>query len=182
MSSVNPNNSTGDPTVLWEDGTWAIIEAGDYPPGIGRSKTRDPGDLAGTLGASWEPSLLTPPGPQAVREKKWLKVKLADYLAAPKKATGISPPIPFNINNPRAFQDPKTPIAPPSPFLPKPWKSVPEFPYVCPTCGGRFVQLAISSIHEMTEQDPVLRGRCPGVDGMRTILKSKGLTAKAKSP
>jgi len=144
----NPNNSTPDERVLWEDGTWAIVEAGDYPVGIGRTRTCDtPGD---TLSATWEAGLITAPGAKSIAARKLVKVQLADLLAntPPRKAVAA-------VAAPRDFIP-----APPSPFLPKPWgRVVPEFPHLCRVCGGRFYQGLMKTVHEATEG---AGGACPG--------------------
>jgi hypothetical protein len=147
----NPNNSTNDERVIWEDGTWAIIEAGDHMAGMGRSKTRD--SIGDALSADWDPANTAQPGPSSVQAKKLIKVKLADLLANPvrAKAPGVMPkPADFGV-------------APPSPFMPKPWAGhpVPEFPHVCVSCGGRYYQGFAKTIHESTEHTD-LRGACPG--------------------
>lgn len=171
----NPNNSTADPRVIWEDGNWAIIEAGDYPPGIGRSKTRD--SLADAITAPFDlvNPLTTPPGPKAVLDQKLVKVKLADLLATPVPQglgpAGVPTPIQTapigSIPSPRGFIPIKAtpnnaPVAPPSPFLSKPWskRDVPEYPHTCRVCGGRYYQGLDKIIHQETEaQDG---GKCPG--------------------
>jgi hypothetical protein len=174
MAGQNPNNSTNDNRVIWEDGNWAVIDINDWPESIGRSKTRDAGDIQGCLGSSWEAGLAgVKPGASSYGQKKWVKVKLAELLNTPPAPKTIP-----QVVQPRMFkplQDPKTPVAPPSPFMPKPYKTVPDWPFVCQTCGGRFVQLATSSIHELTEFDPMLKGACPGP------VAAKKLTA-ARTP
>ncbi len=150
----NPNNSTTDPRVIWEDGTWAIIEAGDCWDGLARSKTRDnPGDA---VAATWDPALTVMPGPNSVSGKKLVKVKLTDLLAHPLVQAPAG-------KLPTAKDWSKSPVAPPSPFKPKPWpvKEIPEFPHVCRVCGGRFYQGLSKTIHEATEHSP-LAGACPG--------------------
>lgn len=150
----NPNNSTNDDRVIWEDGTWAVIEAGDCWDGLARSKTRDnPGDA---IAAPWDPGMTTMPGPQSVAGRKLVKVKLADVLAKPTTT-------PASAAMPQVKDWSKAPVAPVSPFLPKPWagRNVPEFPHVCIRCGGRYYWGLNKSIHEATETGP-LQGACPG--------------------
>lgn len=145
----NPNNSTTDPRIIWEDGTWAIIEAKDWPPGIGRSKTRD--TVPDAIAATWEAGLGNIAiGPQSIRASKLVKVKLGDFLNVPPPSLS---PGPLGGLSPKAFQDPATPVAPPSPMMPKPWKGkdIPEYPHVCPNCGGRTVHMPSGHIHEMTD-------------------------------
>src|SRR5690242_17601224 len=106
----NKNNSTQDDRVIWEDGTWAIIEAGDCWDGLARSKTRDSLGEA-VASKSWDPNQTSMPGPQSVSAKKLVKVKLADLLGNVGKATTQA----LNGALPKAAnfrQDPATPNAP----------------------------------------------------------------------
>lgn len=163
-SNGNMNNSTGDDRVIWEDGKWAIIEAGDAWDGLARSKTRD--NLGDAISAGWDPGMTVMPGPQSVRARKLVKVALKDLLAHRPGVQGtpaVGMPRPQDYKTP-----PGTPVAPPSPFMKKPWDpgpmpgmNVPEFPHVCRICGGRFYQGLNNIVHEATEHT-ALRGACPG--------------------
>ena len=158
-SNGNQNNSTNDDRVIWEDGQWAIIEAGDCWDGLSRSKTRD--SIGDAVAAPWDPGMTTMPGPNSVTAKKLVKVKLAELLAKPATAArGVFPtPASFKDNGP-------VPAAPVSPFLPKPWKGkdIPEYPHVCRVCQGRYYQGLDKVIHEATEHS-ALQGACPGPSG-----------------
>lgn len=176
-SNGNQNNSTPDDRVIWEDGTWAIIECGDAWDGLSRSKTRD--NLGDAIQATWDPGMTTMPGANSITAKKMVKVKLADLLAnagkaAPTSLGGVLPKA-------KAFRTPTpadVPAAPPSPYLSKPWegKNVPEFPHVCRACGGRYYQGLSKTVHQDTE-NTALDGKCPGAQKSTKIL-----TAKSKWP
>lgn len=160
MAGANPSNSTSDPRVIWEDGMWAIIEAKDYPPGIGRSKSRDL--LGDAIASNWEPALLTPPGAKSIAAKQLVKVKLAEFWATSPTGQGTPKIIGKGLLNPADFAQP---VAPPSPFLPKPYKGkdIPEYPHKCPGCGGRFYMGATQIVHESTDPRKGLGdGKCPG--------------------
>src|SRR6266446_153460 len=146
----NPNNSTQDPRVIWEDGLWAIIEAGDSPNGLARSKTRD--NLKEVMTANWDPAMTVAPGPASIAAKKLVKVRLVDLLATPQAKQVNTAAIPTA----RAFEA-QGQIAPPSPFIPKPWKTkdIPAFPHQCRACGGRYYLGLSKSVPEATENGPL---------------------------
>ena len=167
---ANPNNSTDDPRIIWEDGTWAIIEAGDHVDGIARTKTRDTWQDALKSG-SYDPALTAKPGAQSIAQGKFVKVKLADLLAHPYVAPGQPAPTPptlapvGKIPSAKGFipikQTPvDAPVAPPSPTIAKPWKVIPEYPHVCLVCGGRYYRGLDKTIHQETEAKD--GGKCPG--------------------
>lgn len=115
-----------------QNNVWGVIEAKDYPPGIGRSRTRDtPGDA---LKANWEGTLVTRPGPGSTN--KFVKVRLMDLpgygKASSTKSIG-------EVLNSRAFGGGKV---------------ISDYPHTCPVCGGRMLILYSSVEHE--------GGECPG--------------------
>ena len=192
----NPNNSTTDPRIIWEDGQWAIIEAADHIDGLPRSQTRASLREA-ILTNSWDANRTTCPGKQTIAQGALVKVKLADLLTFPIQWPPSSAPqtVPTPVTVPggqvtipmpnvpmapiKAIPSPKgyipikatpnsAPHSPPSPFLPKPWgKDVPEFPEVCLVCGGRIYRGLNKVIHQDTEA--VNGGACPG----KTKAKAK---------
>lgn len=105
-----------------DDGLWGVIVAGDLPPGIGRSKTRDDPDDA--LNAAWDPGLTTPVGPGSVQ--KYIKIRMSD-LGAPRPQIVLRP---GDYSNPKAG------------------KFIPEYPHKCAVCGGKMLILFSSQEHE----------------------------------
>jgi hypothetical protein len=168
----NPNNSTADPRIIWEDGTWAIIEAGDHEPGLARSETRD--TLAKVIQTnSWDPARVTQPGKASIAQGQLVKVKLAELLATPQRPAAAPTQGQLTLAPVGAIPSPKgfikipatpdtAPNAPPSPFLPKSWKTrdIPEYPHTCLVCKGRYYQGLDKVIHQETEA--LDGGKCPG--------------------
>ncbi len=107
--------------VIYEtdDGQFGVVVAGDVPPGIARSKTRD--DPQDALTAPWDPALTNPVGPGSVN--KFVKVKLSDLPGRNR--------IPLD---PRHFQNGKK-------------KIIPDYPHTCPVCGGPYLMLFSSYEH-----------------------------------
>jgi hypothetical protein len=172
----NNNNSTNDPRIIWEDGTWAIIEAGDCWDGLARSKTRD--TIGDAHQATWDAGMTTMPGPQSIAAKKLVKVKFQDMLnnppALPTPGNSLAPR--KALPTPSSFQPPPSP-APSSPFSPKPWtgRNVPEFPQHCQFCNGWYYKGLDKTIHQSTENDPVLKGACPAT--AKQADKKRGIRA-----
>jgi hypothetical protein len=128
------------------DGLWGVIEAGDFPADgtRARSKTRDTITDAST--APWDPALVIPVG--AGSRSKFIKVKIADLPQDIGDAIdAIKKLKPANYARPGA-------------------KFIPEYPHICPTCGGRMIQLFTSQEHEGGAE-------CPGRKGMKEEKKRK---------
>lgn len=129
--------------VYWDDGTWAVIEAGDLPlTGIPRSKTND--TVADAIKSnSWDPALTTLPGPKS--RKHFVKIKITD----------IPPGTPITTANLQAA-NPAIPVRKAMPITPTNYKGkiIPDYPHPCHVCGGRQLILFSSTEHE--------GGSCPG--------------------
>lgn len=150
----NPNNRTQDPRVVWEDGTIAIIEAGDYPVGIPRSKSRK--TLKEAAQQVPDAGLTTAPGAGTIANKDYVTVWLKDLLGTPVPGTVATP---TTTMTPAAFRGAATPTKPLPPDFPG--KNVPEYPHTCLVCKGKYYQGWYKTIHESTENGP-LAGACPG--------------------
>lgn len=106
-----------------QDGLWGVIEAKDYPPGIGRSRTRDtPGDA---LKAPWEGALVTPVGPGS--RNKFVLVRMMDLPGQGKLPVKPGSYIPGSVGGK---------------------KVIPDYPHRCHVCGGRMLILFSSVEHE----------------------------------
>lgn len=116
------------------DGLWSVIEAKDYQPGIGRSRTRDtPGDA---LKAPYDPNLTTPVGPGSLH--KFVMVRTMDLGP---NASGLG-----GLLSPKSYM--------PAPGNPN-GKFIPHYPHTCLVCGGKCYQGFMTTFeHE--------GGACPG--------------------
>lgn len=102
-----------------DDGQWGVVVAGDLPPGIARSKTRDtPTDA---LNAPWDPALTQPVGPGSLQ--KYVKVRLKDI--------GVNIPL-----SPAAYANGAGKK-----------KFISDYPHTCPVCGGPYLMLFSSMEH-----------------------------------
>lgn len=106
-----------------QDGRWSVIEAKDFTPGIGRSRTRDtPGDA---LKATWDPALITPVGPGSMN--KFVLVRTMDLPGQGKLPVASSGYIPGTVKGSR---------------------HIPDYPHRCHVCGGKMLILFSSVEHE----------------------------------
>lgn len=111
--------------IWWDDGTWAVIEAKDLPPGCPRSKTNDTvGDAVKST--SWNPALTHVPGPGSLN--KFVKVRLADLTGAHQYQT----PDRVVELKPANFKG----------------RKIPDYPHTCHVCGGKMLVLFSSTEHE----------------------------------
>lgn len=105
-----------------QDGLWSVIEAVDFPPGIGRSRSRKtPGEA---LKAQWEPTLTTPVGPGSLHD--FVLVRSMDIAMLQAQRTRI-------MVKARDFGGGKV---------------IPDYPHKCHVCGGRTLELFSSVEHE----------------------------------
>jgi len=141
-------NSTSDSRVLWEDGTFAVIYAKDFPAnsGMGRSPTRK--DVTAAIKATVDPARTQPPGQGTAMD--FCKVMLQELLARPAgfRKPSVSPGM-FGGRPPA-----KQMIASGYGSVPK-GTLIPDghFPHICGMCGGWYYQ--------GTREHPTPDGRCP---------------------
>lgn len=117
-------------SIQWTspDGLWGIIQAKDLPPDIARSKTRS--TIAEAENAAWDPGNVAPVGPKS--QNDYVKVRISDL---PQGYPGAKPGRPQVVLSPGNYTSGKK-------------KFIPDYPHVCPTCGGKMLWLFTTQEHE----------------------------------
>lgn len=131
-----------------QDGLWSVIEAVEYPGGIGRTRTAD--TIGKALKNLWEPTLITLPGTKSL-VNHYVKVRTMDISGLP----GYQPMVPLPVS----AKD----------FFGKQSKQIPDYPHTCMVCRqpNSIVVLFSSTQH---------RGECPGPPARSLKPNRFGLT------